>query len=43
LGSKNKAVVRRWVDATNEQRLDRLDDLFTADTYDNVGKRSGVT
>lgn len=39
---ENKAVVRRWVDATNEQRLDLLDDLFTADTYDNVGKRSGV-
>lgn len=39
---ENKAVVRRWVEVTNEQRLDLLDDLFTADTYDNVGRRSGV-
>jgi len=39
---ENKAVVRRWVQATNEQRLDLLDDLFTADTYDHVGGRSGV-
>ena len=38
----NKAVVRRWVKATNEHDLDALDDLFTADTFDNVGQRDRV-
>lgn len=40
--NENKATVRRWVEATNDKRLDLLDDLFTADTYDNVGQRTGV-
>ncbi len=38
----NKAVARRWVEATKEKRRDLLDDLFTADPYDNVGQRTVV-
>ncbi len=38
----NKAVVRRWVEATNQHDLDALDYLFTVDTFDNVGRRVGV-
>ena len=39
---QNKAVVRRWVEITNAHELDALDDLFTLDTFDHVGARSGV-
>ncbi len=38
----NKAVVRRWVEATNRHDLDALDDLFTVDIFDIVGRRVGV-
>ncbi len=39
---ENKDVVRRWVEVTNAQNLDDLDELFTGDTYDHVGQRTGV-
>lgn len=38
----NKGVVERWVAVTNRQDLASLDELFTDDTYDHVGQRSGV-
>ena len=39
---EHKAVVRRWVELTNAKDLDGLDELFTRDTYDHVGQRTGV-
>ncbi len=39
---EHKAVVRRWVEVTNEKDLGGLDDLFSVDTYDHVGQRTGV-
>lgn len=39
---EHKAVIRRWVEVTNDKDLDGLDELFTRDTYDHVGQRTGV-
>ncbi len=39
---EHKAVVRRWVEVTNVKDLNSLDELFTGDTYDHVGQRTGV-
>jgi len=38
---EHKAVVRRWVDVTNRKDLAGLDELFTADTFDQLGQRTG--
>jgi predicted ester cyclase len=38
---ENKAVIRRWVEATNAHDLDALVELFTPDTFDHVGRRAG--
>jgi predicted ester cyclase len=38
---ENKAVIRRWVEITNAHDMDALVALFTADTFDHVGRRPG--
>ena len=38
---ENKAVIRRWVDVTNAHDMDALVELFTEDTFDHVGRRTG--
>jgi predicted ester cyclase len=38
----NKAVIRRWVEVTNAHDMDALVELFTPDTFDHVGGRSGA-
>lgn len=39
---ENKAVVRRWVELTNAQDAAAFDEVFTHDTIDHVGGRTGV-
>lgn len=39
--ARNKAVIRRWVDVTNAHDLAALTELFTSDTFDNVGGVAG--
>ena len=38
---ENKTVIRRWVEVTNAHDMDALVQLFTADTFDHVGRRAG--
>jgi predicted ester cyclase len=38
---KNKTVIRRWVEVANAHDMDALVALFTADTFDHVGRRAG--
>jgi len=40
--ARNVTTVRRWVDAGNRRDLDVFDELFTVDTVDHVGGKSGV-
>lgn len=40
--AENKAVVRRWVEITNAQDLGSFGEVFSEDTFDHVGGRSGI-
>ncbi|WP_405056525.1 ester cyclase [Kribbella sp. NBC_01505] len=39
---QNKTVVRRWVEAGNDRKLEVFDELFTADTVDHVSGNAGI-
>jgi len=40
--ARNKLTIRRWIDAGNRRDLDAFDELFTVDTIDHVGGKTGA-